>query len=718
MARKALLIGVPEYDLPGADLPAVRKDLQILGEALVSSGYHIDRLGEDKTYPATRSRIHQRMRRFFADAGEGDLLFLYFSGHGVNLNRKDYLVPADATLADRGAVEEYLIPVDISHLIGLSKAQTILFFIDACRRGMELVDPSFPKEVPFAEWSQGEQRPVQDREYATVFSCGPGQVSRCDEHNVVSYFTDALAHVLHAQHPARRFRDVNTALQAHLESRIAADGCPKQTVRLRIDSGPSGQLMETEISGDPKARESQGGQPSMPEIADRGISARFYLEQPKESHNPPVHACVLSARLFGVTEFQMEHTLDETLWKTILHNSVVSEIIANAHGLVVKHARDRVVGVFGGDNCEENAVEAGVAILGRMREESASRHLDFPYDLSTSIGVESGDVWRFSFDQHKVEDWLGTAVNTAAWLCSLAAGQQLICSEGVYREIDYPNSRWSWSDPVDRFVEGLIDPLSVRLVAPSGCPSRSDDIPLSGFVRPISDAVRTKLNEGRSLMREKRFDEAFRLYRGIHDVDRANFEANVCCAEIELDRLSGDRTNRFEALDSVIHEYLCRAKLIRPDSCRVWRLLGWAYYLQAIDVRSTSLLSTAIERAKLSLRYAQDHMDVNAEAQARILLAEILRELARLDRAQRPDALARANECCGEVASQVVSSLDRTRSNRLAIHALIQADLGEEPAKVEKLLEEARAGDPKNPRVHQALAEFYQAHPAYARATI
>jgi len=306
-------------------------------------------------------------------------------------------------------------------------------------------------------------------------------------------------------------------------------------------------------------------------------------------------------------------------------------------------------------------------------------------------------------------------VSTAAWLSSLASTQQLICSEGVYREIHYLDPVWIVHDAVDRFVEGLDNPLSVRLILSRDCPSESDEIPLYGFARPISKSDRAKLNEGRRLLREKHFDDAFRLYRGILDAHHASFEANVGCAEIELHRLTAKKANRFEALENVIHEYLCVAKLIHPDSNRVWRLLGWAYYLQAIDVRSISLLSTALERAELALTRAQDCMDANGEMQARILLAEILRELPRFDEARRTEALTKANEYCGEVANQLVSSLNRTRSNHLALQALIQADLGAEPTVVEKMLEQARSGDPKNARVHQALAEFYQ---LYGEATM
>jgi len=142
-------------------------------------------------------------------------------------------------------------------------------------------------------------------------------------------------------------------------------------------------------------------------------------------------------------------------------------------------------------------------------------------------------------------------------------------------------------------------------------------------------------------------------------------------------------------------------------------LLGWAYYLQAGDThevaKKASLLETAFKRVEMALRCAQDYMDENGEARAKILLASILREQARLDSSKRDEYLAKANEYCGDVASQLVGFLDRTRSDHLLVQALIHADLGKPVDTVERMLDQAKNADAKNPRVHEALAEFYRA---------
>lgn len=708
--RHALLIGVPEYDIPSADLPVVKEDVKILRKALESSRYSIQELGMKKTDMATRSRMRQRIRRFCAEANDDDTLLLYFTGHGINYKSRDYLIPSDGTLDDPTNLEEYLVPVDLSEIFDECKARTILFFVDACRSEFDLIHPSLSKGLFSEQWSKGKLGPVTDREYAIVFSCGPGHISQFREDGRFSFFTKALAGVLDAGHPAQKFRDVKKALQEHLNE-LTGEGA-RQEVRIRAEFDLEFRLMDREICDSPKMAkdEIESTETIKANEARQYINADDLLDRPEDFGSQTVHECVLFADLFGSTEFRLDHSEEKAIRKMVLHNKIASDIITENDGIVAKHVGDGVMGIFGGERCEKRAVSTGIAIIKRLEAENASRGLHFPDDLNTSIGIRSGRIYRLHYDTCNVEDYVGIPVDVASRLCSLAGLGQLVCDDRTFQRIQFPDPGWSYSDRVERFVEGLDEPLPVRLVVPGGYPCKADLIPLSGFTRPVPAAAKDRLKHARKFRREKRFDDAFKLYHEILNIDRGNFEANVCCAEIELVRVSSKETNRFKILDEVIHKYLCVAKQVRPQASRVWRLLGRSYYLQAIDTHDTILLSTALDRAMLALNCAQEHMDLNGEIHARTLLAEVLREQARLDETKSGESLAKANEHCGEVADQVVGFLNRTHSNHLAIQALIQADLGGDPGNVEKMLDQARTADPKNPRVHEALAEFYRIH--------
>jgi class 3 adenylate cyclase len=602
------------------------------------------------------------------------------------------------------------VPVDLSDLFDQSNARTILFFVDACRTGVTTKD--FSKH--WERWSEGELREVKDREYAIVFSCGAGQVSRFDKDGQFSFFTRALADVLDARHPAREFGDVGKALQKRLDELTGEND--RQTVRMRAEFDLRLQLLEREICDSPRPAETKVEPLTVVGAVEthQPIAVSSFPLRPNDYNDRSARACILSTDLVGLTEFHLDHGEDRAINKMLLHNKVSSDVIIETGGVVVKHVSDRVIGVFGGDRCEERAVSSGIAIIKRLEEENAHQCLHCPDDLHTSIGIKSGRIWRVRFDGGDVEDYVGDPIDIAQRLCSLAGMGRLICDEDTFQRIQFPHPDWSYGAPAERFVEGLDEPLLVRLVVPAGRPADADLIQLCGFTRWIPDAVRPMLKDLHRLYRGKHLDDALELCQKILRVDRGNFEAHLCCAEILLDRVTAGGSNRFQALQEVIHNHLCIAKQIRPQANRIWRLLGWAYYLQATDTHEVankaSLLSTAFKRAEMALECAQDYVDENGEARAKILLASILREQARLDQTKHDQYLMQANEYCGHVADQLVGFLDRTRSDHLLVQALVQADLGKPADTVERMLDQAKTADAKNPRVHEALAEFYRAH--------
>ena len=79
----------------------------------------------------------------------------YFSGHGIHYQGKDYLVPSDADLDDAECIQDYLIPTDLGEIVNLDScnAQTIIFFIDACREGIKLAW----KSLSLASFGKGDR---------------------------------------------------------------------------------------------------------------------------------------------------------------------------------------------------------------------------------------------------------------------------------------------------------------------------------------------------------------------------------------------------------------------------------------------------------------------------------------------------------------------------------------------------------------------------------
>lgn len=148
MARyRALLIGVSQYDSNAfQNLDFIADDFMTLQASLESSNYNVrvEGAGGETVSP---SRIRNWIRDFCKESKKDDTLLICFSGHGLHYKGKDYLVPSDAIadFDDPDSFKESLVPVDFEREFEKSQASTILFFVDACREGSNLI----PRVVRF-----------------------------------------------------------------------------------------------------------------------------------------------------------------------------------------------------------------------------------------------------------------------------------------------------------------------------------------------------------------------------------------------------------------------------------------------------------------------------------------------------------------------------------------------------------------------------------------
>lgn len=242
--RTALLIGVPEYSSPTIPpLPVVRTDIELLQAALEGSSYDVRSIGLGDLMEVSLSRIKQSVRHACLTAPPGGTLVLAFSGHGFH-DGQDFLVPSCAVIEE--PLRDYLIPIDFAAWFDSSPAQTIIFFVDACREGLEIA-----KSLNgILRWSQGKRDAASKRETALVFSCGPGQQSRFvkDESGQgFSLFSKALAEILSPEHTAQTFEEVITALQDRLDALAKQHGKPQQQIRVLTEHGVEDRIRDRVI---------------------------------------------------------------------------------------------------------------------------------------------------------------------------------------------------------------------------------------------------------------------------------------------------------------------------------------------------------------------------------------------------------------------------------------------------------------------------------------
>ncbi|MDK9725474.1 MAG: caspase family protein [Sterolibacteriaceae bacterium MAG5] len=106
MARKALLIGINRYRVPGSDLRGCVNDVKNMAAALTAhAGFAAGDIAALTDLDATKKAMQAGIRKLLKGARKGDVLLLHYSGHGAN-------VPdANGDEADRR--DEILCPTDL-----------------------------------------------------------------------------------------------------------------------------------------------------------------------------------------------------------------------------------------------------------------------------------------------------------------------------------------------------------------------------------------------------------------------------------------------------------------------------------------------------------------------------------------------------------------------------------------------------------------------------
>ena len=134
-SRVALVIGNAAYDhVQNLDNPL--NDAEDIGAALGRIGFAVTRI-DDADYADMR----RGLRAFRREASTAKVAVVYYAGHGIEVNKHNFLVPVDARLETDGDVEYEAVPLDLvmSSVEGASEFRLVV--LDACR------DNPFLKEM-------------------------------------------------------------------------------------------------------------------------------------------------------------------------------------------------------------------------------------------------------------------------------------------------------------------------------------------------------------------------------------------------------------------------------------------------------------------------------------------------------------------------------------------------------------------------------------------
>ncbi len=240
--RNALLIGACTYGEGFQDLPEAARDLDLMEAALRLRGFtEITRIedpkdgsqggGQENAVLRSAEELEAAIVEFLKSSKVGDIHLVYWSGHGVSRDGRDWLVPAGKS-REEAELTSHRVRIDYSDVVEQSAGGQVLFVLDACRT--ERLDGE-------RHWGDGyrEDRRQEER-FIRLYGCGAEQVcwSRKGDDGEEGVFTAALAGVL-SEGSERTLAEVLEATrQRCLELQPDPDRVQEPRIDLKESAGP------------------------------------------------------------------------------------------------------------------------------------------------------------------------------------------------------------------------------------------------------------------------------------------------------------------------------------------------------------------------------------------------------------------------------------------------------------------------------------------------
>jgi type VI secretion system VasD/TssJ family lipoprotein len=180
--RVALVIGNGQY--PQATLSNPENDARLVGSTLSALGFEVD------LQLNLKAREFKRILRDFGRRMEddGSALVFYYAGHGMQIDRRNYLLPVDLNLRDEGEVKDESVDLEDALLSRIDRVRprARIFIIDACR------------DNPFTARTRNERVASGLAEMAApgaliAFSAAPGRTAEDGPPGTNSIYTRHLA---------------------------------------------------------------------------------------------------------------------------------------------------------------------------------------------------------------------------------------------------------------------------------------------------------------------------------------------------------------------------------------------------------------------------------------------------------------------------------------------------------------------------------------------
>ena len=155
--RFAMVLSNLDYSPPISRLAVTHADGDRITEALLETGFSVQRC-RDTGRGATLSAMREVGRKSLArkQAGAHPATFFYYSGHGVNIDGTNYVLPVDLPGASTWEIQDGAISFEqIFNIVSTTVASTSFIVFDACRTVMDDESRGMLRSYRPVTWSSG-----------------------------------------------------------------------------------------------------------------------------------------------------------------------------------------------------------------------------------------------------------------------------------------------------------------------------------------------------------------------------------------------------------------------------------------------------------------------------------------------------------------------------------------------------------------------------------
>ncbi len=203
--RRALLIGNKSY--PKSKLANPVHDVEDLAKALGQIAFKVQVLTD-----ATMKQTNIAIEQFASGLVAGDIALLFYSGHGLQIDAENYLVPIDFAAANETQAKAQSVPFSkAKSMLEASRASLVVMILDSCRDN-PFTTPGRP--------TKGLAALEADLGAYIAFAASPGQTASDNSRERNGLFTKyLLAALLEPLNVSELFRKVRQQVYEASEKR-------------------------------------------------------------------------------------------------------------------------------------------------------------------------------------------------------------------------------------------------------------------------------------------------------------------------------------------------------------------------------------------------------------------------------------------------------------------------------------------------------------------